>query len=408
MFINTNTNLGVHFPKTNSRNEIKHNINKQVKDSFEVSFGRQEKKTTFLQRFFKPYDTSYVIPAQKTNIPVSDFAKELSESIKIKTEKIIPAENLVNIVSPSEFREILPNLRSDNFLKSKNNIEEGIYCADLDYQSNYSSGKNSVYDTLTRVAKQADDYVQKQIESGIPEEEIKPFYFALSDRDVIEGCQRAIITIGSEPEKFKNVKFIPALKLTYAHKADTSALGYENSDMLVYGINPFSDNIINYLDTIIEKRKEMILAFITEIYKLYPSLKYDTTEFVKQNEIKYLRSLAVSNLYWRVREYAEGKGDSIIKGLKMSPEAIIDTKNSIFRNLGNVNIGSQRDPFVDPYASSITKDQDFNKRIKEVFTTFSTNLCAVLETVCLKLFNLSEKNLNITYTFFKTYIIKIN
>ena len=342
-------------------------------DSCEISFGRQENKTSILKKIFRKYDTTYSVQAQRTDLQVSDFSRDLSTSIKEATGKRIPPENLVSIMSPTEFREILPTLKSDNFLKTKANVANGVYCADLDYQSNFSSGKNCVYDILDRVAKQADEYVRIQKENGIPEDEIKPFYFALSDRDVIDGIQRAIIYIGSEPEKYKNIKFIPTIKLTYAHPADTSALGYENSDMLVYGINPFSENLTSYLDNIIEKRKEMILEFITEIYKLYPSLGYDIDEFSKQNEIKYLRSFAVSNLYWRVREYAEGKGDTIIKGLKMEPEAIMKSTSSIFRNLGNVNVGSQRDPLIDPFSSSITKDLEFNKTIKGTFTKYSTH-----------------------------------
>ena len=346
------------------------------KDSFEISFGKSEEKKSIFKRLFTKYETQIKIPAQKVDGPVSDFAKSLSDGIRLTTGDIIPAENLINVMSPSEFKKVLPEFKAENFRSDRNRAEEGIYCADLDYQSNYSSGKSSVYEIMLRVAEQADAYVDIQREQGIPDEEIKPFYFALSDRDVIEGVRQAIVIIGSDPERFKNVKFIPSLKLTYAHPADTSAIGFENSEMLVYGINPFSQNLSDYLDNIIEKRKTMVLSFVQDIYGLYPALKYDINEFIKQNKIVSTKSFAVSNLYWRVREYAESKGDALLKGIHMTPEEILETASTIFRNYKNINIGSRTEHIQAPASSSIAKAQnkDFNKRIKDIFEKYSTRI----------------------------------
>ena len=342
-------------------------------DSFELSFGRGMQKQSFLSKIFRKYDDSFCVPEYNSGIEASDFAKDIAKCIKEKTNTDIPASNLANIVSPEEFRELLPTFEAKNFKRNPENLENCIYCADLDYQSNYSTGKEPVYDILERVTEQADAFVALQQANGIPEEDIKPFYFALSDRDSIEGVQQAVKIIGENPEKYKNLKFIPAIKLTYAHPADTSALGYENSDMLVYGINPFSDNLINYLDHIIEKRKKMILDFISELSELYPGLEYDIKEFMHQNKIKYLRSFAVSNLYWRVREYAQKKGNETIKGLHIAPEAIFKSVNSIFQSMGIIQTGSNRAALSDPYASSTRQDEEFNRSIKNVFTKYSTH-----------------------------------
>lgn len=352
-------------------------------DTFEISFGKKEEKKSIFKRLFKTYDPQIKIPAQKVNGPVSDFAKSLSEGIRRTTGDIIPAENLINIMSPSEFRDVLPQFKAENFRRDRTKVDDGIYCADLDYQSNYSTGKSNVYDILMRVAEQADTYVDIQREKGVPEEEIKPFYFALSDRDVIEGVQQAIIIIGSDPESFKNVKFIPALKLTYAHPADTSAIGFENSDMLVYGINPFSKNLSTYLENIVEKRKQMVLSFIQDIYNLYPSLKYNVKDFIETNKIASTRGFAVSNLYWRVREYAESKGDVLLKGIHMTPEEILVTASTIFSNFKNVNIGSKQTTLMSPSASTIAKAQnkDFNKSIKSIFEKYSTRIDGVTDTI---------------------------
>ena len=372
MSLRIEPNIYISKPNINTSKTASYKSLQAQPDCFEPSFGKKE-KLSLVQRIFRKYDDSFNVEAHNSDVKVSEFAQEISDSINAIEQMNIPACNFASIMSPEEFKELLPDLKPKNFKRSPENIENAVYCADLDYQSNYSSGKLNVYEILDKVAEQADAYAEQQRKNGVPEEEIKPFYFALSDRDSIEGIQQAVRIIGSEPEKFRNLKFIPALKLTYAHPADTSALGYENSDMLVYGINPYSKNLVDYLDNIISKRQEMVLNFIHDIYELYPSLEYTIKEFNQQNKMKYLKSFAVSNLYWRLREYTEGKGDAIIKGVRVDPKDIWETTNSIFKNMGMVQTGSRRASLSDPYASSIRKDMEFNKSIKGIFNKYSTH-----------------------------------
>ncbi|MCD7739973.1 MAG: hypothetical protein LUH11_01300 [Candidatus Gastranaerophilales bacterium] len=293
----------------------------------------------------------------------NEFSRDISNGIKRVMECDIPPENFSFVMTPDEFRQLLPELKEKNFISSKENQETGIYNTDLDYQSTFSSGNESVFFILDAAAKYADDYYNR---TG------KKFIFSLTDRDSIEGLQHLLRVAGSNPEKYKHLKILPGLKMSFAHKAPNSTIGYENSDMLIYGINPFSQNVMDFIDTTIYKRKNMITSFINEVNQLYPEFSYTVEEFDLQNRIKYHKSFGVPNLYWRVREYAETKGDIDMKSISMTPDQINQDVQAIMDNLGIVLLGSDLNKYsgID---SQIIKDNDVNKSIKQVFDKYSTH-----------------------------------
>ncbi len=296
------------------------------------------------------------------NIP-NEFAADISSGIKRVMQKDIPPSNFSFVMTPDEFRELLPSFNAENFISSKENQENGIYCVDLDYQSTFSSGLENVFDILDNAAEYADKYYEK---TG------KEFIFAVTDRDCIEGLQHLLRTAGSDPEKYKHLKIVPGLKMSFAHKAPNSTIGYENSDMLIYGINPFSKNIIDFVDTTINKRKKMMVDFIGDVNELYPEFSYNVIEFAEQNRMRYKKSFGVPNLYWRAREYAETKGDTEIKGISMVPDEIIEEAQAIIDDLGKVYLGSDQKTFS-AWDSQIITNNDVNKEIKKVFGKYSTH-----------------------------------
>lgn len=333
-----------------------------VNDVFVSSLS--EKKSPSFGKFFSGFFKNInEIENAQPNLTEKSFAQRLSDGLRTYMFEEIPAENLNSIMTPSEFKEILPTLNEQNFTASKENIENGIYCADLDYQSSFSSGNDNIFNILDNAARIADEYYQK---TG------KNFMFALTDRDQLEGLQHAIRIIGSEPEKYKHLKFIPAIKVSYTHEAPNSKIGYENSDVIVYGINPFSPNVVNFIENNFKKRKSMIINFIKRVHNLYPEFAYSVIEFAKQNKIKYKKNFAVSNLYWRAREYAETKGDTEIKGLDMTPKDILTESYSILSDMDEIFLGSQESGYSGS-GSDIVKDEVINHEIKKVFDDYSTH-----------------------------------
>ncbi|MBQ9245638.1 hypothetical protein IJ182_05155 [bacterium] len=298
--------------------------------------------------------------------PSSPLATEIAESIKQNKGIKIPPANFECIMTPSEIRKILPKLKEQNFECSEENVEKGIYCADLDYQSNFTlNSKETITEILDRAVKYADKYHEKTGEK---------FVFAFTDHDTVEGVQRVLYEVGKNPDKYKNLKIIPGLKLSYAHKAPNSKIGYENSDMLIYGINPFSKNITSFIDKTIFARKKMVEDFIAKVNELYPEYEYSVNEIVKQNGLKYKKSFAVSNLYWRIREYTETKGDIAIKSMSLDPDTIYNDFLRIMNTLDrNPRLGSQDITSEGLDTRIINQDDEVNKKIKAIFDMYSTH-----------------------------------
>lgn len=336
-----------------------------ISDSFQASTKPQAQQVSFKGNFFKTlfHKTPDIKAHFEQNEIPKEFAADISKGIKKVMGCNIPAKNFNNVMTPDELRQILPQLKEENFVCSKKNQNSGVYSIDLDYQTSFSSGVENVFDILDNVSQYADSYYAK---TG------KDFVFALTDRDSLEGLQHALRIIGSNPEQFKHVKLIPGIKMSFAHKAPTSNIGYENSDMLIYGINPFSDNIVDFVETTIKKRKEMTVNFIKKVNSLYPEFSYSVIEFSKQNNLKYKKGYGVANLYWRAREYAETKGDTEIKSIEMVPKDIIAQANEILDELDQVYLGSDNDGYS-ALGSEIIKNEDVNKSIKEVFDEYSTH-----------------------------------
>ena len=305
-------------------------------------------------------------PTEETN--VSPYIRSLQAGIKATFDKDIPAANFASIMSPEEFKEELKNLNIENFdIRNKDATDPNkIYCADLDNATTFSTGKNDVYTLLEKVAQTADELYEK---TG------KKFLFAISDRDTIEGVQHAVRIIASEPEKFKNLKFIPSMKMSFTHKVPTEKkyTRYENSEMLVYGINPFSEKLVDYVSKTLEKRKQMTIDFIRAVKDLYPQFGYSVKEFGTQNKINFLKDFGVSNLYWRAREYVETKGDTQIRGIELTPEEIKQAAIQIINELYVVQQGSENRNVSTIGSRIVNDDGEINKSIKEVFRQHATH-----------------------------------
>ncbi|MGM9994278.1 MAG: hypothetical protein ACI37R_06070 [Candidatus Avigastranaerophilus sp.] len=326
-------------------------------------------KTIIAQFNYKPNVVNIYEPYK--NDDTDSYHKSLSEGIKNFFDLDIPPENLKSIMTPKEFRELLPTLNTDNFIAKNKNIENGKYFIDLDYESNYSKGsRENIFDIMDNVADFADKYHAK---TG------KDFVFALADKDTPESAQQAIRIIGENPEKFKHVKFLPAMKISYTHEAPNSDLNFENCNFLLYGINPFSYNLSNFTKNTIQKRKQMLIDFIHEIDKLYPEFSYKIKEFIKQNDMSYDKDFCISNLYWRAREYAQKTGEETMKSTQKpigqtdinKSKKIVSEADRILFHLGQI---TPLDDIIEGPDSNIDMDEELNTTIKRVFEQYSTHL----------------------------------
>lgn len=342
-------------------------INKEMEnDKFVPSFkSRNSSKNSFFKKIQNAlYGTNIeTIKPYSTKEPTA-FQMELAEGIKNQFDIDIPPQNFENIMTLDEFTKILPTLKGENFIFDGDYDENTLYFADLNNSTIFSNQKaETIKELLDKIEKQAKRYHDK---TG------KKFTIAITDKDNVNGVKQIIRIMGENPEKYEHFKLLPAVKLSFTHEAPTSKIGYENSEILAYGINPFSKNINDFLNNLISKRQEMARAFMEEIDKLYPDFKYDVEEFTDSYGLKYKKDYTVSNLYWRAREYAENKGGNEIRSIKSDSEKIYKDANSIIDNLGlTVSMLDELDGVFGEEFD--TNDEDLNKTIKELFYKYSTH-----------------------------------
>lgn len=338
-----------------------HNL--ENNDCFSPSFKGKNPYKFNLSEFVKGLFDSGIkeIKPMSEKTPTA-FQKEIALGVKKVLEVDIPPENFENIMSNEEFRELLPTLKEENFLYTDKFNKDTLYKVDLDSQTLFSSGECSLEKKLEELEEHAKKYYEA---TG------QKFLFAVTDKDDVYGNQHIIEIIGENPEKYQHFKFLPATKLSFTHEAPESGIGFENSELLVYGINPFSENIIEFLKRTIKSRKEMIVDFIEEIDKYYPDFAFNVIEFSEQNKLVFNRDYTQSNLYWRTREYAEGKGGSALRGGKKDIKETFNQAADIINSLG-ITIFGKEELYGRRSSNLNINDEDLNQTIREIFRKYST------------------------------------
>ncbi len=265
------------------------------------------------------------------NDPSLSFAQKLSIGLNKEWGDDIPPEDLKNVWSSKELRKYLNKVKTENFISSKKNQRNGTYNTDLDYVTSFSyNGEESIYDVLTDAAKYANELYSN---TG------KNFVFAVTDNDTTQGLKYAIRLIGNNPEKFRHLMFVPGVRMSFAYRvSDTQC---ENNSLLVYGINPFSENVDRYILNNLLKRKNMIFEFIHNVSKVYGDSHFNEREFLRKNNIYLDKDFGQANLYLRIKEYINSKSDAEISGLNLTPKEIYQFSDEIFHGVDLRYSGSE-------------------------------------------------------------------
>ena len=370
---NPNYSNNISSPKKNQDNIL---VQKGSKDSFELSSGANnvvgEKKNTpsfsgLFSRLFAASIDKHIEVQQEDDSNVPEYTKKLARDLSEFMDEPVKPSSLSCVLTPTQIKEILPTLKEENF-DCTGKMKDADYFIDLDYESNFSKGPKCIAQIMSEVAEYADEY--SKAHNG------EKFTFALSDRDSLAGVRQALSMIAEEPEKYENLQFIPAVKLSFSHEAPTSPLGYENSAVIVYGINPFSQRISSLIDTLIANRQQMLLEFIGEIADRYPQFSYDIAEFAKQNDIYYNRDFTVSNLYRRALQYLVSKteeslGDEteIIPTDDQKFEEAVAAADELLANMSAIISASSEKPVR---KETVRKEE--TPIIKNINETFSKNI----------------------------------
>lgn len=223
------------------------------------------------------------------------YLENLARGLSTHTGKKISADKLQSVMTKEEFTTALKGMNEQNYVASAENIEKGIFKADLHSHSIFSDGAGTVENILDNVSKYADKLHSKTKEK---------FIYALTDHDEIDGVKKALEIIADKPEKFKNVRFVTGIEVSYAHPSKNKDIPSATSELLVHCIDPFSENVNKFCTNIKNKRTNMISNFLYDAKKIHPDVNFSLEEAQK---VGFLKPTNLMNKQWQAFHYVETK-----------------------------------------------------------------------------------------------------
>lgn len=208
--------------------------------------------------------------------------KIIKKPIEKLTEEIIPQNK-------EKFLNFCKSMKMENYVANEENIKNKIFRVDLHSHSNHSDGWGNVSDILNQVATYANEVYQK---TG------KKFTFALTDHDRISGIREANEIINNNPDKFKNVNFIPGVELSFSFNSGGEI---KTGELLAYFIDPNSTSMQILVENLNVNRLKMINNFFEKIGKEFSRREMDNYF------LNYDGETFAYNLHYRLRNYAQIK-----------------------------------------------------------------------------------------------------
>ncbi len=233
------------------------------------------------------------------------YIKTLADDMSAALGRKVEPEQLECVVGKTELHDILPKLSKQNYDTTTENIEKGIFRADLHSHTNYSDGAGKTSTILGDAAEYGDKLFAKTGEK---------FLFALTDHNEIGAVKEALELIIANPERYKNIKFVPGVEMNFIHRCepDTRKFGlsfknpFQCSELLVHCINPYSKPLNAFIENLQKSRSDMIQNTINALNEKILGTKFSREEmerfFLKKPHENYSY-----NLHWRVLNYAQIK-----------------------------------------------------------------------------------------------------
>jgi predicted metal-dependent phosphoesterase TrpH len=151
--------------------------------------------------------------------------------------------------------------------------------------------------SVKEVLDQAQKYAQK---SG------KPILVGITNHDTIDDTKKAIEIISTNPQKYKDILFAPSVEMSAKYKnpilskqelGENHAFQLEN---IAYCINPFDEQLNNFLETRRDKNREYVRNIIELLKKYGLDVSYaEALNFgsnARQNHIKYMGSPGIMDI----------------------------------------------------------------------------------------------------------------
>ena len=263
--------------------------------------------------------TSLILYKNLQNPYLKNLAKDLSKDLN---KKITP-NDLNAVMTKEEFLKIIPTLSEQNYVETRENLRNGTFLADLHSHSKFSDGTIQIQELLEQAAAYGNKLAQINN---------KKFIFALSDHDGIEGVKEALRIIAQNPDKYKNIKFVPAAELSFLTACQKDSQRYKNfhsdvqmSELLIYDINPFSENTKNFFDNLFQKRRSQLEFSINMANEKLPERNFKKEEYEKFF-MKEKDNFFFYNQHWRIFNYLNMKNriSQLAKEQNKNPDVMFD------------------------------------------------------------------------------------
>lgn len=224
----------------------------------------------------------------------SHYLKSLASGVsEMLGEKINP-KSLSCVMDKAEFVSEILKLKKQNYIYTPENIKNFGFMADFHMHTNHSDGNISVGKLLDEISEYGNKLFAR---TG------KKFMFSITDHDSVAGVKEALGIIAKSPEKFRNVRFIPGVELSFSHKAPKSSNPCEISEVLAFGFDPFK--LSKHMDALQLKRVQTIDNMFSEIKKALPLTNFDKKEMLRTYNMN--ENCLMMNSHWAVNNYAQAK-----------------------------------------------------------------------------------------------------
>lgn len=270
-------------------------------------------------------------------LAADEYKNIMVKGLKNKFNIDINPGSLKSIMGATEFREVIKKYSPEDFSlgnpKSQEhkdffkNVIDGKFRISLHSHSVFSDGHMTPQNFIDMAAKYADKVAKK-----LPKEDTKPaFIIALTDHDNFEGCQEVVKIIAENPEKYKNLKFVPGAELSVRE-------GDKHFDLTALGVNPFDENLNKYTEELKNKRAKSAQHFIKRVNDITgQDLKLEDLEKIDYKGKKTLHNRSGVVYIRNVMKAVLGKSDAnhhgqiknIFKERNYSDRDIPDIGNAI-------------------------------------------------------------------------------
>ena len=247
-----------------------------------------------------------IIVSTAVAVPVVLFGVVLGIKFH-KTKNVY--NDLPCVMQKKEFLSTLKTKNRENYNKTYQNMSEGIFQLDLHSHSNHSDGYGKVENILNQACEYGNQLCNK---TG------NKFIFALTDHDSVEGIEEALKIIRKDPEKYKNIRFVPGVELSFNILDKDGQI--KSGELLIHCIDPNDEKIQSLTTKTKNNRKIMIDKAIEDLGAGF-SIKELKKYFLKENYETF-----AYNLHYRVYHYAQIK-NRVIKMAKernCQPDKLFD------------------------------------------------------------------------------------